>query len=165
MRGKNLFSILVDLQICQSWCHEILVTAPEIMRGKNFRNCKNRSWGSDVYKSISQFLTGAMKSWSQHQKLQEEEAFFCVFTIYALVYASVWCHDILVMAPEIARGVPLQVYINIYVFIWILKSVHQSSTELAHVGYIYIKCFVYFSLCCFYIMFLLSWVRSLGRCF
>ena len=45
---------------------------------------------------------------------------------------------ILVTAPEIARGVPLSVYINIYVCILTSKSVLQSSTELARVGYIYI---------------------------
>ena len=39
---------------------------------------------------------------------------------------------ILVTAPEIARGVPLQVYINVYVLT--SKSVLQSSTELARVG-------------------------------
>ena len=37
-----------------------------------------------------------------------------------------------VMAPEI------NVYINVYVCILTSKSVLQSSTELAHVGYIYI---------------------------
>ena len=54
-----------------------------------------------------------------------------------------------VTAPEITRGVPLQVYINVYVCILTSKSILQSSTELAHVGYIYMYCgFVYFSLCC-----------------
>ena len=38
---------------------------------------------------------------------------------------------------EIARGIPLQVYINIYVCILTSKSVLQSSIELAHAGYIY----------------------------
>ena len=36
-----------------------------------------------------------------------------------------------VMAPEVARGVPLPVYIT-------SKSILQSSTELALIGYIYI---------------------------
>ena len=45
---------------------------------------------------------------------------------------------ILVTAPEITRGVPLQVYINGYVCILTSKSVLQSSTELAHVGYLYV---------------------------
>ena len=40
------------------------------------------------------------------------------------------------MAPEM-QGVPLQVHINIYVCILTSKSVLQSSTELAHAGYIY----------------------------
>ena len=54
------------------------------------------------------------------------------------------------MAPEIARGVPLQVYINVLVLT--SKSILQSSTELAHVGYIYMYSgFVYFSLCCVFI--------------
>ena len=44
------------------------------------------------------------------------------------------------MAPEIARGVPLPVYINVYVLT--SKSVLQSSTELACVGYIYIYIYV-----------------------
>ena len=35
-----------------------------------------------------------------------------------------------------ARGISLQVYINIYVCILTSKSILQSSTELAHVGYI-----------------------------
>ena len=57
-----------------------------------------------------------------------------------------------VTAPEIARGVPLQVYINVYVCILTSKSVLQSSTELAHIGYIYVYSgFVYFSLCCVFI--------------
>ena len=46
-----------------------------------------------------------------------------------------------VMAPKI----------NVYVCILTSKSVLQSSTELAHVGYIYIYMysgFVYFLLCC-----------------
>ena len=60
-----------------------------------------------IYQSL---LTGAMKSWSQHQKLQEE--------------------------------MPLQVYINVYVCILILKSVLQSSTELARAGYIYIYIYI-----------------------
>ena len=55
----------------------------------------------------------------------------------------IWCHKILVMAPEIARGIPLQVYINIYVCILTSKSVLKSSTELAHVGYIYIYIYIY----------------------
>ena len=54
----------------------------------------------------------------------------------------IWCHKILVMALEIARGIPLQVYINIYVCILTSKSVLQSSTELAHVGYIYIYIYI-----------------------
>ena len=37
-----------------------------------------------------------------------------------------------------ARGDPLPVYINVYVCILTSKSVLQSSTELAHVGYLYI---------------------------
>ena len=45
---------------------------------------------------------------------------------------------ILVTAPETARGVPLQVYINIYVCFLTSKSLLQTSSELAHVGYIYI---------------------------
>ena len=47
--------------------------------------------------------------------------------VYASIFASVWCNDILVMAPEIWEGNLLWVY----VYILILKSVLQSSTGLA----------------------------------
>ena len=60
---------------------------------------------------------------------------------------------------------PSTVYINVYVCILTSKSILQSSTELAHAGYIYIVFCVLLIVLCFYIMFLLSWVRSLGRCF
>ena len=39
------------------------------------------------------------------------------------------------MVLEINRGVPLPVYINVLVLT--SKSILQSSTELAHIGYIY----------------------------
>ena len=52
----------------------------------------------------------------------------------------------------------------LYKFILMFMSVLQSSTELAHVGYIYIVFCVLLIVLCF-IMFLLSWDRSLGRCF
>ena len=83
-----------------------------------------------------------------------------------VLYFQLWfqptcsCHQLFclvprdVTAPEIARGVPLPVYINVYVCILTSKSILQSSTELAHVGYIYIfvySGFVYFSLCCVFI--------------
>ena len=72
---------------------------------------------------------------------------------------------ILVTAPEMQEEKdPLQVYINVYVCILTSKSVLQSSTELAHAGYIYIVFCVLLVVLCF-IMFLLSWDRSLGRCF
>ena len=90
--------------------------------------------------------TDATTSWSRHQKLQEEEG-----NLSLLGISLIWCCKILVTAPEIASGVPLQVCINVYVLT--SKSVLQSSTELARVGYIYIYIymysgFVYFSLCC-----------------
>ena len=49
----------------------------------------------------------------------------------ATVYSSVWCHDILVMAPKLWEGI-------LYKFILMFMSILQSSSELAHVGYIYI---------------------------
>ena len=110
VRGKNLFSILVDLCI-KAWCHETMVTAPEIARGVPLQ-------------------------------------------VYASVYASVRCHDILVTAPEMQEGK----------FYYQYESVLQSSIELAHAGYIYIVFCVLLIVLCF-IMFLLSWDRSLGRCF
>ena len=73
-----------------------------------------------------------------------------------------------VTAPEITRVVPLPVYINVYVCILTSESILQSSTELAHVGYIICvySGFVYFLIVlCFYIKVLLSQDRSLGRCF
>ena len=48
-----------------------------------------------------------------------------------------------------ARGIPLQVYINIYVCILTSKSVLQSSTELTHAGYIYIVFCVLLIVLCF----------------
>ena len=41
--------------------------------------------------------------------------------VYASAYASVWCHEILVMAPEKQEE-----------FFYKFISVLQSSTELAH---------------------------------
>ena len=65
------------------------------------------------------------------------------------------------MAPEI------NVYINVSVLTSTSKSILQSSTELAHIGCIYMCIVVLCTSHCvvFYIKFLLSWVRSLGRCF
>ena len=82
----------------------------------------------------------------------------------ATVYSSIWRHDNPGHGTRNARGDPLQVYINIYVCILTSKSILQSSTELAHAGYIYIVFCVLLIVLCF-IMFLLSWDRSLGRCF
>ena len=49
-----------------------------------------------------------------------------------------WCHEILVTAPEIARGV-LGNLTSIHLLgILMFMSLLQSSTELAHAGYIYI---------------------------
>ena len=61
------------------------------------------------------------------------------------------------MAPEI----------NVYVCILTSESISPVFTELAHAGCIYICIVVLCTSHCvvFYIMFLLSWVRSLGRCF
>ena len=48
--------------------------------------------------------------------MQEEEVISGNVTIYASVYASVWCHDILVMAPEMQEE-------SLYKFILIFMSV------------------------------------------
>ena len=66
-------------------------------------------------------------------KMQEEKGISGNVTIYA----SDRRHDNPGHGTRNTRGDPLQVYINVYAFIWILKSVHQSSTELACAGYIY----------------------------
>ena len=75
-----------------------------------------------------------------------------------------WSHDNPGHGTRNARGVPLPVSINVYIYILTSKSILQSSTELAHAGYIYIVFCVLLIVLCF-IMFLLSWDRSLGRCF
>ena len=43
-----------------------------------------------------------------------------------------WCHEILVTAPEIARGVPVDLIFICLLGILMFMSVLQSSTELAH---------------------------------
>ena len=63
------------------------------------------------------------------------------------IYALVWCHDDPGHGTRNARGDPLKVYINTYVYILTSKSVLQSSTELARVGYIYIYIYIYSVLC------------------
>ena len=70
--------------------------APEIARGEG------------DFQLLFILQSGAMRSWSWHQKLQEE--FF-------------------------------------YKFILMFMSVLQSSTELAHAGYIYIYIYIYSVLC------------------
>ena len=115
---------------------------------------------------------------SQHQKFEREG---WIFQLLFILQSGAM--TILVTAPEIARGVlvlslfmlqsdamtswswhqKLQEGI-LYKFILMFMSVLQSSTELAHVGYIYIVFCVLLIVLCF-IMFLLSWDRSLGRCF
>ena len=96
-----------------------------------------------------------------------------------VLYFQLWfqptcsCHQLFslvpqdVTAPEIARGVPLPVYINVHVYILTSESILQSSTELAHIVCIYMCIVVLCTSHCvvFYIMYLLSWVRSLGSCF
>ena len=49
-------------------------------------------------------------------EMQEEEVIVLLSGI-SLICALVWCHEILVTAPEIAIGDPLQVYINAYMSI------------------------------------------------
>ena len=78
----------------------------------------------------SKLQSDAMTSWSQHQKCKRS-------SIISMSHS--WCHEILVTAPGMQEEF-------LYKFILIFMSVFQSSTELAHAGYIYV--FVYFSLCC-----------------
>ena len=97
---------------------------------------------------------GATRQWSRHQKCKRRRGFL-VMSLFMLQSGAM---TILVMAPEIVRGIPLQVYINIYVcspvFYWTGPCWR----------YIYIVFCVLLIVLCF-IMFLLSWDRSLGRCF
>ena len=68
-------------------------------------------------------------------EMQEEKGISGDVTIYASILLSgatrQWSQH-----QRYARGDSLQVYIDVYVLT--SKSVLQSSTELAHVGYIYI---------------------------
>ena len=64
-----------------------------------------------------------------------------------------------------ARGDPLQVYINVHVYILTSKSVHQSSTELAHAGYIYIYSVLCTSCCVVFYNVPPLMDQVLGRCF
>ena len=128
----------------------ILVMAPEIARGGTYFLV---SWvNSEMYHSL---LTGAMKSWSQHQKLQEEKVGFYKSISQFLTGAMKSWSQHQKLQEEF-----------LYKSILMFMSVLQSSTELAHAGYthIYIVFCVLLVVLCF-IMFLLSQVRSLGRCF
>ena len=100
--------------------------APEIARGGTYFlvSCVN----SEMYQSL---LTGAMRSWSQHQKCKRS-SYFLVMSLFMLQSDAT---AILVMAPGMQEFL-FSVYINVYVCILTSKSVLQSSTELAHVGYI-----------------------------
>ena len=131
-----------------------------------------------------------MRSWSRHQKLQEEFLFSGDINVYTSVYASVCCHNILITAPEIARG---EVLLSVWVIAGAMKypghgtrnckrrswgfdvytssgyiNVYVCSPVFYLTGpcwiYIYIMFCVLLIVLCF-IMFLLSWERSLGRCF
>ena len=146
-RGKDGFSATVYFSI---WCHDNPGHGTKIMRGKNL-----------FCSELSQCL--CIKAWC-HETMVTAPKIQGVEGI-----SGKW--DILNLVPQdpghstkIMRGVPLQVYINIYVCLLTSKSVLQSSTELAHAGYICIVFCVLLIVLCF-IMFLLSWDRSLGRCF
>ena len=62
VRGK-LLVISANLEYNKTWCHEILVTAPEIWEGILVY--------INVYILQSILWSDAMTSWSWHQKLQE----------------------------------------------------------------------------------------------
>ena len=90
---------------------------------------------------VNLLFVDGVPSWSRHQKLQEEEGISVKRYILNLALQDPG------HGTRNARGVPLQVYINIYVYILTSKSVLQSSTELAHVGYLYIYIYIYSVLC------------------
>ena len=64
--GKNLFSILVVLQICQSWCHKTIVTAPEMQ--------EERMGFQLLFMLQSILWSDATTSWSQHQNYERERS-------------------------------------------------------------------------------------------
>ena len=86
MRGKDGFLATVYASVYASvWCHDILVTAPEMQEEKGFSG--DISWvNSEMCQSLVPRDNGHGTRNARGVPLQ--------------VYASVWCHNILVMAPE-----------------------------------------------------------------
>ena len=104
-------------------------------------------------------------SWSRHQKCKRRRRFL-VMSISQFQNNKAWCHEM--SWHQRLQEVSLYQFILMFMFISLTsKSILQSSTELARIGCIYMCIVVLCTSHCvvFYIMYLLSWVRSLGRCF
>ena len=89
----------------------------------------------------SKLQSDAMTSWSWQQKYEREGWIFNYCLFFNLVP---WDKG---HSTKNMRG---NLVYWVYVFIWILKSVLQSTTELAHAGYIYSvlctsHCFVFYN--------------------
>ena len=130
MRGKDGFSATVYASV---WCHDILVMAPEIWEGRMV------FW---LYWCLYFSLCLGLVPRDPGHGTRDMRGKLLVISAN-LQYNKTWCHETMILAPEIWEGI-------LYKFILMFMSVFQSSTELAHAGYIYIYIYIYSVLCTFH---------------
>ena len=81
--------------VSKSWVN-LLVVADGVPSWSQHQKCRRRR--EFLVSGISCFLTGAMRSWSWHMKCKRRREFLLSGI------SSIWCCNILVMAPGTSRG-------------------------------------------------------------